>query len=102
MELAGFMSTTSELAFEQFLTQNTLPFKRIEEQETPRPDYLVQIGDLKVLFEVKEISEDENFTTEPLKVYGRTIGDHIRAKIEQARRQVPSWAFLRYCWSTTT
>jgi hypothetical protein len=82
------MRTTSELAFEKFLTENRLAFERVEEQQTPRPDYLVQIGDAKVLFEVKEISEDENFTTEPLKVYGRTIGDHIRAKIAQARRQV--------------
>lgn len=37
------------------------------EEQTPRPDYLVEIGDAKVLFEVKEISEDENFTMEPLK-----------------------------------
>jgi len=82
------MKTTSELEFEKFLSENALTFHRIVEQSTPRPDYLVQIGDLKVLFEVKEISEDENFTTEPLKVYRRTLGDHIRAKIGEARRQV--------------
>jgi hypothetical protein len=82
------MKTTSELQFEKFLTENGLLFQKVEEQETPRPDYLVQIGDAKVLFEVKEISEDENFTTEPMKVYSRTMGDHIRAKIGEARRQM--------------
>jgi hypothetical protein len=82
------MKTTSELQFEKFLDENRLPFERVEEQQTPRPDYLVHIGDAKVLFEVKEISEDENFTIEPLKVYSRTTGDHIRSKIAEARRQV--------------
>lgn len=44
------MKTTSELQFEKFLDDNKLPFERVEEQQTPRPDYLVQIGDVKVLF----------------------------------------------------
>ena len=55
------MKTTSEREFERFLTENGLPFERVEEQPTRRPDYLVQIGDAKVFFEVKEISEDEDF-----------------------------------------
>jgi len=82
------MKTTSELQFEQFLNESNLPFEHVEEQQTPRPDYLVLIGGTKVLFEVKEISEDENFTMEPLKVGSRTVGDHIRSKIAEARRQV--------------
>ena len=53
------MKTTSELEFERFLSENGLPFDRVEEHQTPRPDYVVQIGDVKVLFEVKEISEDD-------------------------------------------
>lgn len=82
------MKTTSELAFEKFLTENALSFQRVEEQQSPRPDYLVQIGDLKILFEVKEIAEDENFRTGPGEVYSRTLGDHVRSKITEARRQV--------------
>jgi hypothetical protein len=82
------MSTTSELVFEQFLTENGLPFERVEEQPTPRPDYLVQVNDLKVLFEVKELAEDENFKTGPMEVSHRITGDHIRSKITGARRQV--------------
>ncbi|MBZ5689076.1 MAG: hypothetical protein LAP86_29055 [Acidobacteriia bacterium] len=79
------MKTTSEREFERFLTENGLPFERVEEQPTRRPDYLVQIGDAKVFFEVKEISEDENFAAP---TYRRTLGDHIRAKIGEARGQV--------------
>jgi hypothetical protein len=77
IEQSSAMKTTSELEFEKFLTENGLPFERVEEQQTPRPDYLVQIGDLKFLFEVKEIAEDENFTMEPMKVHSRIMGDHV-------------------------
>lgn len=79
------MKTTSELQFEKFLDENQLLFERVAEQKTPRPDYLVQIGDAKVLFEVKEISEDDNFTKG---VYSRIVGDHIRSKINEAKRQI--------------
>jgi hypothetical protein len=79
------MMTTSELQFENFLDENKLPFERLAEQQTPRPDYLVQIGDAKVLFEVKEISEDDNFTKG---VYSRVVGDHVRSKINEAKRQI--------------
>jgi len=82
------MKTTSELELEKFLTENALPFERVEEQTTPRPDYLVRIGDLQLLFEVKEIAEDKNFTRELPKVYNRIIGDHVRSKITESRRQV--------------
>ncbi len=82
------MKTTSEIAFEQFLAENGLPFQRLEEQESPRPDYSVSIGDHQIFFEVKELAEDENFKTVPLQVSHRIIGDHIRAKISGARRQV--------------
>ena len=82
------MKTTSEVQFEKFLRDNWLAFDRVKEQTTPRPDYLVQIGDAKVLFEVKEISEDENFTTGAMRVHRRTLGDHVRAKIGEARQQM--------------
>lgn len=79
------MKTTSELQFEKFLDQNKLPFERVPEEKTPRPDYLVQISDAKVIFEVKEISEDDKFAKG---VYSRIVGDHIRSKIDLARRQI--------------
>jgi hypothetical protein len=82
------MKTTSEMEFEKFLTENALSFQRIEAQASPRPDYLVQIGEIEVLFEVKEIAKDENFKTGHLQVSSRIMGDHVRSKISEARKQV--------------
>ena len=85
--------TASEKAFEQFLAENGLPFEKIKEEETPTPDYLVQIGDLPIMFEIKELSEDANYgaVKDPSKPedksYDRTIGDHVRKKINKARKQ---------------
>ncbi len=80
--------TASEFAFEKFLAENDLQFQRVEEQDSPRPDYLVQVDDRKMVFEVKELAEDENFKTGLLEVSHRIMGSHIRAKISEARRQV--------------
>ena len=73
------MKTTSELAFESFLIENNLTFEKIEEETTRRPDYLVQIGDVKLMFEIKELDFEGG---------NRTIGDHVRRKIKEARGQV--------------
>ncbi|MGB6876513.1 MAG: hypothetical protein WBD87_10810 [Candidatus Acidiferrales bacterium] len=97
------MKATSELAFESFLDENKLPFKKIEEfkvahtkwqskqqleteqgqQLTRRPDYLVQIGDVKLMFEIKELARDKDFAGG-----NRTIGGHVRRKIKEARGQL--------------
>jgi hypothetical protein len=76
------MKTTSELAFESFLGENSLTFEKIEEAKEDgarRPDYLVQIGDIKLMFEIKGL----NFAGG-----NRTIGDHVRRTINEARGQV--------------
>jgi hypothetical protein len=83
------MRTISETVFESFLTENGLPFGKIPEmpeRATRTPDYLVTIGEAKVVFEVKELFEDENFKTGP--VLNRIIGDHVRRRISAARKQV--------------
>jgi hypothetical protein len=41
-----------------------------------------------LLFEVKELAEDENFKTVPRQVSSRTVGNHIRRRIDRASRQV--------------
>ena len=88
------MKTKSEELFESFFAQNTLLFEKIEEQESPRPDYLVSVGQLKLVFEVKELSEDDNFGVikdlerPNIKSHSRTLGDHIRRKIEASRKQI--------------
>ena len=80
--------TKSEEVFEDFLARQQLPFVPIPTAGSPRPDYLVTCGPVKLVFEVKELSEDEKFTNEPLKVSSRTVGDHVRRKIVDAKKQI--------------
>ena len=88
------MKTKSEALFEKFLTQNDLRFEKIEEQASRRPDYRVSVGRLEIVFELKELSEDDNFgiAKDPahpdIGSHSRTLGDHIRRKIEASRKQI--------------
>jgi hypothetical protein len=88
------MQTKSEKLFEAFLTANDVPFEKIKEDTTPRPDYLVSIGDLKVVLELKELTEDERFgvVADPaypqIKSNSRTVGDHVRRRIEGSKKQI--------------
>jgi hypothetical protein len=84
------MKTTSEIAFEAFLAENGLPFQKVEEGGQRKPDYLVEIGESKLLFEVKELSDDDKVEVleGATRVSSRTIGDHIRRKIVDARKQI--------------
>jgi hypothetical protein len=92
------MKTKSEALFEDFLNLNGLAFERIEEATSPRPDYLVSAGSLKVVFELKELAEDKEFGTikDPayphLKSNSRKIGEHVRRRIESSRKQVQQGA----------
>jgi hypothetical protein len=86
--------TKSESLFEGFLATNNLPFEKIEEDTTPRPDYHVSIGGSDIIFEIKELEEDGNFgvVKDPsypyIKSSSRTLGDHIRRRIERSRKQI--------------
>lgn len=81
--------TLSEHIFEQFLTDNGIRFERIPEGAEKRPDYSISLSDdSRILFEVKELRQDDEFSTEPFEVSTRTPGEHIRKKIADARGQV--------------
>lgn len=80
--------TKSEKAFEEFISENNLKFERIKEKGSPRPDYLVRTGELNLVFEIKELAEDEDFKTKPFAVSSRKVGEHIRKKIHDSRRQI--------------
>lgn len=88
------MKTKSEALFERFLEANHVLFEKIEEATSPRPDYLVSIADLKLVFELKELAEDENFgvVADPayphIKTHSRTLGDHVRRRIEGSKKQI--------------
>lgn len=77
--------TRGEIVFEQFCTIHAIAFERVDEGHQPTPDYIIALGDGHAVAEVKQIDKDENFTA----ISGsRTIGDHVRAKINEARNQV--------------
>jgi len=88
------MKTKSEELFEKFLADNSMTFEKIKEETTPRPDYLVTVGTAQVIFEVKELAEDENFDVikDPayphIKSHSRTLGDHVRHKINASKKQI--------------
>jgi hypothetical protein len=86
--------TTSESKFESFLAKSGLAFEKIAETASPRPDYLVHAGNLELIFEVKELAEDQNFGIVPdpahphVRLNQSILGDHVRKKITSSRRQV--------------
>jgi hypothetical protein len=89
------MKTKSEDLFEKFLATNNLLFEKITNQEHTRtPDYRVSVGGSEVIFEVKELAEDENFGVVKdhayphIKSSSRTLGDHIRRRIESSKKQI--------------
>jgi hypothetical protein len=88
------MRTKSEELFEGFLVQNSLSFEKIKEEASPRPDYLVTVGDVQLVIEVKELSEDDNFgvikdpSMPHVSSNWRIAGDHVRRRIEGSRRQI--------------
>ncbi len=91
------MKTKSEEVFEVFLTVNKVQFEKIEEvkeKAAHRPDYLITLGNLQLVFELKELAEDENFgvVKDPanphIKSHSSTVGDHVRRRIEGAKKQI--------------
>jgi hypothetical protein len=91
------MKTKSEEVFESFLSLNGLKFTKVEEvleKGAHRPDYLVEAGGCQLIFEVKELFEDDNFgvVSDPLrpdiKLSSRTVGQHVRRMIERSKKQI--------------
>lgn len=79
--------TESEVLFEQFCTTHRLAAERIETGAEKSPDYLLRLNNMPVYFEIKQINADDSFQR-PNGVSSRTIGDHVRAKIHEARKQL--------------
>ncbi len=88
------MKTKSEILFEGFLTANNLPFEKIQEQTTRTPDYRISVGGSEIIFELKELAADKNFgvVKDPayphIKSNSRTLGDHVRRRIESSKKQI--------------
>lgn len=86
------MGTKSEQLFEAFLNSNGVKFLRIEEvKETgaKRPDYLVELGALKIMFEVKQLGDDEDDKDAQLSgEWSSTLGAQVRQRISRSRKQI--------------
>lgn len=91
------MKTKSETLFEKFLTAHNVQFEKIEEvkeKAANRPDYLVTLGNVQLVFELKELAEDKKFnvvqdaTNPHIISSSRTLGDHVRRRIEGAKKQI--------------
>lgn len=77
----------AETIFEEFCALNGISWDKIPVGEEPTPDYRVVFNGQTVLVEVKQIDKDDNFSSVSS---SRTVGSHIRKKIEQARKQAHS------------
>ncbi|MCX6632987.1 MAG: hypothetical protein NTW28_35780 [Candidatus Solibacter sp.] len=85
------MKTKSEQLFETFLNANNVQFEKIEELKEKgayRPDYLVTLGNLQLVFELKELAEDNNFSVDSSKPSTKIVGDHVRRRIESSKKQI--------------
>ena len=79
------IKTRSEYIFEEFCKKNNLQWEKIAERDEPTPDYKVFLNAETVIFEIKQIDKDDGFTETGS---SRTVGDHVREKINEARKQL--------------
>lgn len=77
--------TAGESTFEEFCSSCSVSFKRVKEGSQPTPDYKISLSGMSVFVEIKQIDKDENFESA---VKSRTVGSHVRAKINEARDQM--------------
>jgi hypothetical protein len=77
--------TEGEALFERFCALHGLPCARVAEGKLATPHYHVDLDGTSAAIEIKQIDEDENFSSTSTP---RTVGSHVRAKINEARNQV--------------
>lgn len=88
--------TESEIKFEQFRSARNIPFERIDTGHSATPDYDIFVNDQKIVVEVKELDVNEEekkilqkIATQRTLVWGSDrVGDRIRYKIDDAKRQL--------------
>jgi hypothetical protein len=87
--------TISELLFEQFCKDNSIPYSRIEHEQHRTPDYDVYFGEHHVIAEVKQIDQNEKDKElhEQCRLRGTAAGweesgRRVRIKIDSAKEQL--------------
>jgi hypothetical protein len=96
--------TKSEQLFESFCTSNKIPFVRLIPDGQKTPDYEIELGGVKIITEIKEltVNEEEKQVLKDLDekhsaTWGKgKIGDRIRNKIEAGKRQLERVASSKY------
>ena len=89
------MTTESEKLFEAFCNNNGIRFAPVSTGVMKTPDYIIQIGEIDIVVEVKqiELNEEEKKLLrraekgDPV-VFSATPGDRIRSKIKAAAPQL--------------
>jgi hypothetical protein len=84
--------TISERLFEKYCTENNIYFHRIDTSIVRTPDYELIINDSKVIIEIKQIDRDNNETVLPLIGYSHKVGDKIRQKVIDSKKQIRKYS----------
>lgn len=82
--------TESEELFEAFCNHHHLDWTPVDVGPMKTPDYRLTFGFGDLVVEVKQIDSENGF--EANGVSSRTVGDHVRRKIEGARKQLQSFS----------
>lgn len=79
------VKTKGESIFEEFCNSTNILWTKVPESDLATPDYRVVLNGESVFVEVKQIDEDDDFTKT---ASSRVVGSHVRAKINEARKQL--------------
>jgi hypothetical protein len=95
--------TVSEVLFEQFCQDNSIPYSRVEQGEFKTPDYDVDFGGHRVIVEVKQINpnEDDERLRDQVRSRGAAAGwdesgRRVRLKISSAKKQLKAGSQGQY------
>ncbi len=85
------IKTKSELIFEKFCFDNSILYESIMVSNHVTPDYKIYINNQPIIVEIKQIDSDINFDSIN-GVTSRIVGNHVRQKINEAKKQLQSVA----------
>jgi hypothetical protein len=80
----------SEVLFASYCRTYGLDFKRIAAGPTPTPDYRLSAGEVDIFVEIKQIESIRGLN--PNCISSRTVGNHVRSMISDARKQIQAAA----------
>jgi hypothetical protein len=78
--------SSSETLFEQFCQAHRLRYTDVPEGASHTVDYLLHVGDVPVAVEIEALEEMRGWN--PGGVHTRSVGEHLRRKMNDARKQV--------------